>query len=128
MIVILERYRKLRGEQSRIMWRLLNDKFDRLKIPGAMRNELMFMNREDYLAWGREEHVLSRDKLELALKYTQLYQALSSFWGDDAISHQWLFSGNNGYKSLFRGRSPLETILEDGERVIDDVASVLRQP
>jgi len=124
----LDSYRRHRKEKSEFMWLRLNAAFDRLKIPGSVRNELMFMKRDDFLAWGRGEHIASLEKVELAIKYTRLYRALFAMCGDDAIAHHWLFNGNNGHRRLFKGRSPLETILEDGERVIEDVIATLRQP
>jgi hypothetical protein len=109
------------------MWRVLNRVFDIFTIPANLRHELMFMDQETYLAWAREEKIVSLEKLDLAVKYTQLYRALNSMCGDDeSVMHHWLFTKNNGYPTLFKGRSPIDTILEDGERVIEDITGTLR--
>jgi hypothetical protein len=125
--VELDEYRRLRGEKSRLMWRVLNRVFDRFSIPDTLRHQLMFMNAETYLSWSREEKIVSLEKLDLAVKYTQLYRALHAMCGDDdKAMYHWLFTANNGYPSLFQGRSPIDTILEDGQRVIEDITATLR--
>jgi len=125
--VDFDEYRMDRGKDSRVMWRHLNWVFDTLGIPGVMRHALMFMDQETYLAWGRDERIVSLEKINLAARYTRLQRALRAMCGDDDRTiHHWLFTENNGYPSLFKGRSPIETILEDGERVVEDVIGTLR--
>jgi hypothetical protein len=109
------------------MWRVLNRVFDQFGIAGSTRHELMFMDQETYLAWGREERIVPLEKLELAVKYSQLWRALHAICGDnESVLRHWLHTNNKGYPTLFKGRSPIDTILEDGERVIEEVTATLR--
>lgn len=127
--VDFDEYRTERGKNSRVMCRHLNWVFDELGIPDGMRHELMFVDQETYLAWGRDEKILPLEKINLAAKYTQLYRALHATCGDsegNKVMRHWLFTGNNGYRLLFRRRSPIDTILEDGECVIEDIIATLR--
>jgi len=127
--VNFEKYRELQAKNSRVLWGALNHGFDLLKIPGDMRSELMHMSPEMYLAWGRDERILPREKIHLAVRYLQLFRAMDGVFGEhvDAM-HTWLFSGNNGHRHIFRGRSPIETMIEDGEHAVDAVTETLRTP
>lgn len=118
----LDEYRILRQKKSHLLWRVLTLVFTKCRIPEDMRHKLMFVDQDTYTAWS-EGKMFSHHHMEIALKYTRLYRALTSICGDDAAVSHWLFTENNA--ALYKGRSPLQSMIEGGEHTLDSALELV---
>lgn len=117
-IPVLEEYRTLRFKQSDLIYRVLTRVFDLWEIPEDDRPKLMFVSPATYARWGKGK-LMSRTALAVAKKYIRFNSALVHTCGRDvtAIMH-WLNTSNRGLP--YSGRTPLQSIIADGERTLTD--------